>query len=182
MTGPLRRRLRRHQRSQRGFSTLAVAFVLLALTIPIVFIAESVLVAGRQATNNALGQENLRAVDAAMSEVMGEIRLDEFAVNNGCAGSPAGRTINFDRSKTRPKQGPLFIRVECKPQNWSAARRELTFRAYVRQNAADPEKILGQAKVKYLDTVGGASVPGDTVLVCDWRLGKTSGALASCPT
>lgn len=181
MTGPLRRRLHGRSRTQRGFSTLAIAFVLLALTIPIVFIAESVLVAGRQATSNALGQENLRAVDAAMSQVVGEIRLDETAVNNGCAGPPAGRSIDFDRPQARPKQGPLLIRVKCEPAGWSAARRLLTLRAYVRQSPGDPEKLLGQAQVKYFDEVGGAAVPGDELMVCDWRLGESTTPLASCP-
>jgi hypothetical protein len=84
---------------------LAIAFVLLALTIPIVFIAESTLVAGRQATSNALGQESLRAIDSSMSEVMGEIRLDEGAVNVGCQGTPPSASFVFPRDPNATQAG-----------------------------------------------------------------------------
>lgn len=47
-------------RSSGAFSTIAIAFVLLALTVPMVVIAEATLVSARQASGNALGQENLR--------------------------------------------------------------------------------------------------------------------------
>jgi hypothetical protein len=92
-------------RASRGFSTLAIAFVMLALTIPIVFIAESTLVAARQATNNALGQENLRAIDSSMSEVMGEVRLDEGAVNVGVPGHAPGGIGGVSPSPTATQAG-----------------------------------------------------------------------------
>ena len=58
-----------------GFSTIGLGILMLVLMLPIVFISEPVLVSARQATSNALGQENLRAVDGAMLDVISEIRL-----------------------------------------------------------------------------------------------------------
>ena len=48
-------------RSGHGFSTISMGFLMLTMMLPIVFIGEGVLVSARQATSNALGQENLRA-------------------------------------------------------------------------------------------------------------------------
>lgn len=173
-------RSRRRPQSQRGFSTLAIAFVLLALTIPIVLIAESTLVAGRQATSNALGQESLRAIDSSMSEVMGEIRLDEGAVNVGCQGTPPSASFVFPRPQTRPKQGPLNIEIRCSPVpgSVSPAGRVLNLEAYVDEGTG--WKRRGEARVKYIDMLGAAPEPGVEMLVCDWQLGADAGALAPC--
>jgi hypothetical protein len=174
------RRLRGGPQNQRGFSTLAIAFVMLALTIPIVFIAESTLVAGKQATNNALGQEDLRAIDSSMSEVMGEIRLDEGAVNVGCRGTPSAASAVFPRPQTRPKQGPLNIEIRCSPEpgSVSPAGRVLNFEAYVDEGTGWARR--GEARVKYVDMAGASAEPGVQMLVCDWQLGADAGALASC--
>lgn len=170
----------RRNQGQPGFSTLAIAFVMLALTIPIVFIAESTLVAARQATNNALGQENLRAIDSSMSEVMGEVRLDEGAVNVGCQGTPPAASAAFPRPQTRPNQGPINIEIRCSPVagSVSTAGRVLDFEAYVDEGTGWVRR--GEARVKYVDMLGVSSEPGFQMLVCDWQLGADAGALASC--
>ena len=158
-----------------------MGFVLLALTLPIVFIAESTLVAGRQATSNALGQEDLRAIDSSINEVMGEIRLDEGAVNLGCGGGPpATASAVFPRPQTRPNQGPLNIEIRCSPVagSVSTAGRVLDLEAYV--DAGTGWKRRGEARVKYIDMLGASPEPGVEMLVCDWQLGADAGTLAAC--
>ncbi|MEZ5373540.1 MAG: hypothetical protein R2704_12560 [Microthrixaceae bacterium] len=151
------------------------------MTIPIVFIGEATLVAGRQATNNALGQEDLRAVDASMSEIIGEIRLDEFSVNNGCQGpAPASGSAVFPRPQTRPKQGLVNIEIRCSPEpgSVSPAGRVLNFEAYVDEGSG--WVLRGKARAKYVDMLGASPEPGVELLVCDWQLGNDAGALAAC--
>ncbi len=171
---------RRHTRNQHGFSTLAIAFVLLALTVPIIFIAEATLVAGRQATSYALSQENLRSVDSSLSQVVGQVRLDEDAVNNGCQGpAPASGDASFDRPQERPSQGDLEIEIRCSPEpgSVSPAGRVLNFEAYV---GATSPRLMGKARVKYIDMLGSSRKPGVDTLVCDWQLGADASELAPC--
>ncbi|MEZ5381518.1 MAG: hypothetical protein R2754_06940 [Microthrixaceae bacterium] len=180
MRGARRRRQVEQRREQGGFSTIAIAFVMLALTLPIVFIAEATLVAGRQATNNSLGQENLRAVDAAMSAVVGEIRLDESAVNVGCKG-PASPSATFARPQARPTQGSVLnVEIQCSAHSVTATERVLDFVAVVDSGSGPLQR--GKARVKYVDKLSASSSvePGVEMLVCDWRLGEDTAALSNC--
>ncbi len=164
-------------RSSGAFSTIAIAFVLLALTVPMVVIAEATLVSARQASGNALGQENLRAVDGAMSDVISEIRLGPGAARagGGCQGDPLASTANFDREQSRPSQGDFAIQVRCSTQKMSDAGRVLDLEAYVGSTK------LGESRVRYVDMLGANPEPGFEMLVCDWQLGKDIEPLAECP-
>lgn len=171
--------LSRRRGSASGFSTLALAFVLLALTLPMVVIAQSVLVAGRQATTYALGQENIRAVDSAMSDVMREIRLDQGSAGFGCTAENA--EASFEKNPVRPAQDApnrgVKITVACSPSTEvTSAERTLDLEATVEGQAAP----MGRARVRYLDQWGSSDEPGAEMIVCDWKLGKDSSALASC--
>ncbi|WP_020378849.1 hypothetical protein [Candidatus Microthrix parvicella] len=164
-------------RKGAGFSTISIAFVLLALTIPMVMIAESTLVAARQATGNALGQENLRAIDGAMSEVIAEVRLDPEAAKTGggCQGSPHPATVVFERDQLRPSQSTLDLDINCSIHKVGSAGRILDFEAMVGTSK------LGEARVRYVDRFGSDPEPGFEMLVCDWQLGNNDKPLAECP-
>ena len=176
------RHLRPGQKRSGGFSTLAIAFVLLALTIPIVFIAESVLVAGRQAASSALGQENLRAVDAAMNTAIGDVRLDPGSVD-GCQertdpSLPASANKTFNISVPRPTQGDIDVTVKCSVEAAPVGERILTFKAFF-----GPQSNLilrGKARAHIFDRSGSEPEPGVDMLICDWRLGKDTAPLDDC--
>jgi hypothetical protein len=165
------------ERSNHGFSTIAIAFLLLVLTFPLVIIAEATLVSARQASSNALGQENLRAVDGAMSDVISEVRLDPTAADTGggCRGAPLQPSYNFDRPQLRPSQGVFVVQVRCSTQKMNGAGRVLDFEAYVGTIK------FGESRVRYVDQLGANPEPGFEMLVCDWQLGRDTEPLAECP-
>jgi hypothetical protein len=164
-------------RNQGGFSTIMVGFLMLAMMLPIAFIAESVLVAGRHATGNALGQESLRAVDSAMSGLISDIRLDAGAVDVGC--SEASASTNTTTPYPLQGGGVLNVRVVCAPEGTvTEDERTLNIEAFVPSGVG--EKSLGKSRIRLLDKRGGVREPGVVLDICDWRLGKHVGALGAC--
>ncbi len=174
-----------NSRGDNGFSSLMVAFLLLALSIPIVFVAESVLVAGRQAASSALGQENLRAVDGAMESVVGDVRLDPDALD-GCQArtdptDPASANRDFVVSAPRPSQGAvstLDVTVKCITEAPPADGRLLTLEAYL--GPIGSQRLRGKARVHIIDKSGAVTEPGADMVICDWRLGEDATPLNAC--
>lgn len=165
------------RRAQAGFSTITVGFLMLIMMLPIAVISESVLVAARHGTSNALGQENLRAVDSAMSGLIADIRLDAGAANVGCSAGSAST------SSTTPYAlqdgGVLNVRVACSPEGTvTPDERTLNIEAFVPSGGG--EKSLGKTRIRLQDERGGIKEPGVVLDVCDWRLGEHAGALGAC--
>ena len=164
-------------RSGHGFSTISMGFLMLTMMLPIVFIGEGVLVSARQATSNALGQENLRAVDASLLNVMSEIRLDAPAAGKGCGSARADGSEDFYRPQLRPKQSQLDLWVLCTVESVDSEARILDFDVVI-GSVTGP--TLGMARVRFIDKLGTSEEPGAEMLVCDWQLGRDAGPLGLC--
>ncbi len=160
-----------------GFSTIGLGILMLVLMLPIVFISESVLVSARQATSNALGQENLRAVDGAMLDVISEIRLDAATAEKGCGVTESDGSAVFYRPQYRPKQANLDLWVKCSVAAVDEEERILDLDAVM--GSVDGRSI-GKARIRFIDKLGSSSEPGAEMLVCDWQLGKGNANLGDC--
>lgn len=174
-TGRLRELGRTH--NAVGFSTIGLGLMMLILMLPIVFIAESVLVSARQATSNALGQENLRAVDGAMLDVISEIRLDAATAEKGCGVAESDGSAVFYRPQVRPKQANLDLWIECTVKSVDSEERILDFVA-VTGSVDGPS--FGKSRVRFIDKLGSSPEPGAEMLICDWQLGKNDASLGGC--
>jgi hypothetical protein len=158
-----------------GFSTITVGFLMLIMMLPIVFIGESVLVAARQGTNNALGQENLRAVDSAMSGLVADIRLDAGAAGLGGGCSSASPTMDVTKQYPLQSGAQLAVRLTCAPEvAVTEDERTLNIEAFVPSGVG--EKSLGKSRIRLIDKRGGIKEPGVVLDICDWRLGEHLGS------
>ena len=132
---------------------------------------------GRNALSGDLltGHQRLRAVDSAMAQKVQDIRLSYELPLPTCP-SFAG-SGPYTALVTEELQEGVGVEVTVTCTSTSASgKRTIDLEATIGSSGR-----LGRARVQYVDSIGGTSSPGYTMIICDWRLGNSSSPLGACP-
>lgn len=163
------------KRGEQGF----VLYAALAITTVLAFGTVGLLAAvqGRnELTGNlASGHQRLRAVDSALSQKVQDIRSWYQTPLPTCP-SFVGSGPYTDTVVEELQDGvPVDITVTCTSTS-ASGKRTIDLEATIGSSGR-----LGRARVQYVDSIGGTSSPGYTMIICDWRLGNSSSPLGACP-
>lgn len=174
------------RRDEQGYALGLALFAMFVLGFVSLLLMSFATTVGGSTATLLKGKERLRIVDAAMKQVVSDLRMDKTGANKACSTSNSATAPYYmDIQETLPlKAGQTVadtktVRVGCEVDVVSTSQRIFVLKARILPD--DDTHIIGQARVRYVDKVGPYVDPGYSMYICDWILGRSATAPASCP-
>jgi|GEM_PF-1586217 len=130
---------------------------------------------------------SLAAADAAMDQVIADLRNNDEAALTNCYGAgDKGSYEGIEHQSAYRKDFTLDastweVVVDCRT-DLTVDERDISLEAYVVSGpGAKPARISGASRVVITDQIGNDRLPGQSLKVCDWQLAQVvTNNLASC--
>lgn len=182
------RAVRRQRRGQGGFLLLLVIGFLLTVFVVGIALLAATDSAQKVTTGMSNTAANVRNVDSALEAAVGTLRTSPKYTNperpdseRECASASGSKWSSTGQPQTVGSRTLPPITVVCESSTYHPSKqvRDVQLNAYI---GGPGGTLVGEASLRFTDTLHDRSVPGYQTEVCDWLIGKELGeTLKSCP-